>query len=109
MAGQVRVGTERILKPSYLLTEDAELNVTESMKYVGRGGLKMENFLGDSGFKVDGMHIFDIGASTGGFTDCLLQKVPLERPVLMWGMDSYITACVLITELAITKKLISVT
>ena len=45
MAGQVRVGTERILKPSYLLTEDAELNVTESMKYVGRGGLKMENFL----------------------------------------------------------------
>ena len=74
MAGQVRVGTERILKPSYLLAEDAELKVTESMKYVGRGGLKMENFLADSGFKVNGMHIFDIGASTGGFTDCLLQK-----------------------------------
>ena len=74
LAGQVRMGTERIDKSSRLLPENAQLQVVESLKYVGRGGLKMENFLDESGFKVDDMHILDIGASTGGFTDCLLQK-----------------------------------
>ena len=74
LAGQVRINTERIDKSSRLLPMDAKLQITESLKYVGRGGLKMENFLTDSGFQVEGMHILDIGASTGGFTDCLLQK-----------------------------------
>ena len=74
LAGQMRVGTERIDKSSRLLPENAPLQITEPLKYVGRGGLKMENFLTESGIKVKGMHILDIGASTGGFTDCLLQK-----------------------------------
>lgn len=74
LAGQVRMGTERIDKSSRLLPEDAQLQLTESLRYVGRGGLKMENFLADSFLQVSGMHILDIGASTGGFTDCLLQK-----------------------------------
>ena len=59
------MGTERIDKSSRLLPENVQLQVVESLKYVGRGGLKMENFLDESGFKVDDMHILDIGASTG--------------------------------------------
>ena len=74
MAGQVRVGTERIDKASRVFPIDAALKVTEKLRYVGRGGLKMENLLKESGLNVQGLHILDIGASTGGFTDCLLQK-----------------------------------
>jgi 23S rRNA (cytidine1920-2'-O)/16S rRNA (cytidine1409-2'-O)-methyltransferase len=74
LAGQVRMGTERIEKSSRLLPENTELRLIEQLKYVGRGGLKMENFLADSGYKVTGLHILDLGASTGGFTDCLLQQ-----------------------------------
>lgn len=74
LAGQVRMGTERIEKSSRLLPENTELQLIEQLKYVGRGGLKMENFLTDSGYKVAGLHILDLGASTGGFTDCLLQQ-----------------------------------
>jgi len=74
MAGQVRVGTERIDKASRLLPTDADLNIAQKLKYVGRGGLKMENLLKDADFSVKGLHILDLGASTGGFTDCLLQN-----------------------------------
>ena len=74
MAGQVMMGTEKIDKPSRLLPEYSILSLLQPPKYVGRGGLKMENFLEESGIRVDKMHILDIGASTGGFTDCLLQK-----------------------------------
>ena len=74
MAGQVRSGSERIDKPSRLLREDCDLSILRPLKFVGRGGLKMENFLLESNFDVKNLHIFDIGASTGGFTDCLLQK-----------------------------------
>ena len=45
MAGQVRMGTERIDKSSRMLPQNAVLTILESLKYVGRGGLKMENFL----------------------------------------------------------------
>ena len=78
LAGQVRMGTERITKSSQLLPISTELQLTEQLKYVGRGGLKMENFLLDSGYKVAGLHILDLGASTGGFTDCLLQQGAAE-------------------------------
>ena len=74
LAGQVRMGTERIEKSSRMLPENTELQLVEQLKYVGRGGLKMENFLTDSGYKVAGLHVLDLGASTGGFTDCLLQQ-----------------------------------
>ena len=74
MAGQVRSGSERIDKPSRLLREDSDLSILRPLKFVGRGGLKMENFLLESNFDVKNLHILDIGASTGGFTDCLLQK-----------------------------------
>jgi 23S rRNA (cytidine1920-2'-O)/16S rRNA (cytidine1409-2'-O)-methyltransferase len=49
------------------------LEVLEKPKYVSRGGLKLEGALGHFGIDVAGMVAMDVGASTGGFTDCLLQ------------------------------------
>ena len=74
LAGKVRMGTERIDKSSRLLPADSILSLEESQPFVGRGGLKMQNFLKDAKIDVKGLDILDLGASTGGFTDCLLQK-----------------------------------
>ncbi len=73
MAGEVMTGTERITKPSQKLEDDADLSVKEKPRYVGRGGLKLEGAL--KAFELDptGWVCADLGASTGGFTDCLLQ------------------------------------
>jgi 23S rRNA (cytidine1920-2'-O)/16S rRNA (cytidine1409-2'-O)-methyltransferase len=73
MAGEVMCGTERVAKPSTKLPVDAGLTVLQRPKYVGRGGLKMEGAL--EGFAIDpaGWVCLDLGSSTGGFTDCLLQ------------------------------------
>ncbi|MDG1139016.1 MAG: TlyA family RNA methyltransferase [Opitutales bacterium] len=73
LAGQIWKGTERLDKASRSLTVDAPVFVKTPLKYVGRGGLKMENFLKDSQINPSGMSVLDLGASTGGFTDCLLQ------------------------------------
>ena len=104
LAGQVRMGTERIDKSSRLLPENAQLQVVESLKYVGRGGLKMENFLDESGFKVDDMHILDIGASTGDSPIASSKKEPPMPLVSMWGMGNYTIVFELMTELTITRK-----
>ena len=74
LAGQVWQGTERLDKASKLISPEMEIYLKTPMKYVGRGGLKMENFLNDSKIDPLGLKILDLGASTGGFTDCLLQK-----------------------------------
>ena len=73
MAGQVRHKGEKIQKSSQLLSANETLTLDTPMPYVGRGGLKMENFIKDSKWMVKGMDVLDLGASTGGFTDCLLQ------------------------------------
>lgn len=67
-------GTTVIAKPSTKLESDAPLTVKEKPKYVGRGGFKIEGAL--DAFHIDptGMTCLDVGASTGGFTDCLLQR-----------------------------------
>lgn len=73
MAGEVRVGEEREDKPGTRVAEDAELSVKTASRYVGRGGLKLEGALKHFAMDPTGMTCLDIGASTGGFTDCLLQ------------------------------------
>lgn len=73
MAGEVMSGTERIAKPSQKLPADADLSVKEKPRYVGRGGLKMEGALREFDIDPTGWVCADLGASTGGFTDCLLQ------------------------------------
>lgn len=64
----------RVLKPSQTLPPSAEIKVEEDLPYVSRGGLKLEQAL--NFFEVDpsGLVCLDVGASTGGFTDCLLQR-----------------------------------
>lgn len=73
MAGEVLCGTERVAKPSTKVAPDAELTVLARPKYVGRGGLKLEGALAQFGIDPAGWTCLDVGASTGGFTDCLLQ------------------------------------
>lgn len=75
MAGEVCVGPgrRRAQKPGELVACDAELSVAERPRYVSRGGIKLENALNGTGVAVAGRYALDVGASTGGFTDCLLQ------------------------------------
>jgi 23S rRNA (cytidine1920-2'-O)/16S rRNA (cytidine1409-2'-O)-methyltransferase len=74
-AGRVRIGRDgpRASKPSQLVPDDAELLVDEAPRYVSRGGIKLERGLDALGIDVAGRSCLDVGASTGGFTDCLLR------------------------------------
>lgn len=76
MAGEVRLGTAgaRAEKPGQLVPEDAVLAVDEAPRFVSRGGVKLANALDARGIDVTGRRALDVGASTGGFTDCLLQR-----------------------------------
>lgn len=74
MAGVVRVGENVVDKASTQVAADANVLVEEAARYVGRGGIKLEGALRHFGIRVEGMTALDIGASTGGFTDCLLQQ-----------------------------------
>jgi 23S rRNA (cytidine1920-2'-O)/16S rRNA (cytidine1409-2'-O)-methyltransferase len=75
-AGRVRIGRDgpRVTKPGQLVSADAELLVENDRRYVSRGGLKLEHALDELGIDVAGLPCLDVGASTGGFTDCLLQR-----------------------------------
>ncbi len=75
LAGEVRVDGERSDKAGAQISECARVEVSgTSGKYVSRGGLKLEGALEDFGIAVAGIICLDVGASTGGFTDCLLQR-----------------------------------
>jgi 23S rRNA (cytidine1920-2'-O)/16S rRNA (cytidine1409-2'-O)-methyltransferase len=75
-AGRVRLGKNgsTVDKPSELVPEDAELIVEEGQEFVSRGGIKLENALEELPVEVGNRLALDVGASTGGFTDCLLQR-----------------------------------
>lgn len=73
MAGLVYSGERKIEKSSELFSIANPLHVREGLRYVSRGGLKLEEALKKGGIDVRGKVALDIGASTGGFTDCLLQ------------------------------------
>ncbi len=75
-AGAVRVGGDGpvALRPSQLVEPDTELVIDSGSRFVSRGGLKLENALTALELDVDGRDCLDVGASTGGFTDCLLQR-----------------------------------
>jgi 23S rRNA (cytidine1920-2'-O)/16S rRNA (cytidine1409-2'-O)-methyltransferase len=76
MAGEVRVGAaqRRAAKPSEMVDVGEQLSVDERPRFVSRGGIKLANALEQSGLDVRGRRAIDVGSSTGGFTDCLLQR-----------------------------------
>ena len=74
MAGEIKIGTRIAVKPSQLLAADAAIAVKPTRKYVGRGALKLEKALDHFKIDMQSKVALDIGASTGGFTDCLLQR-----------------------------------
>lgn len=73
LAGEVRSGERVLDKPGMKIAHDTPLEVLEKPRYVGRGGLKLEGALSGFGIDPTGWSCMDVGASTGGFTDCLLQ------------------------------------
>ncbi len=72
-AGMVRVNEQPANKPGHQYAADAQLFVKEKQKYVSRGGLKIEGAHNQFGFDLEGTVCLDIGSSTGGFTDFMLQ------------------------------------
>jgi 23S rRNA (cytidine1920-2'-O)/16S rRNA (cytidine1409-2'-O)-methyltransferase len=74
MAGMVYSGDTRIEKPGQLVSREAGISVRGAIPFVSRGGLKLDEALSVFGIDVRGAVAADLGASTGGFTDCLLQR-----------------------------------
>ena len=74
LAGQVLVHGQKVDKAGHSVSIDSKIDVLESPKYVGRGGLKLEAALDHFRIQTTGRVCLDIGSSTGGFTDCLLQR-----------------------------------
>jgi 23S rRNA (cytidine1920-2'-O)/16S rRNA (cytidine1409-2'-O)-methyltransferase len=75
IAGQVLVNGQKQDKAGTFVPEDAEIRILgDQLPYVGRGGLKLESALKEFNVSVAGKTAIDVGASTGGFTDCLLQQ-----------------------------------
>ena len=78
MAGVVLVEEQRVEKPSHQFDTNSSIRIKGSddptSRYVGRGGLKLEAALREFQIDVTGLTCLDVGASTGGFTDCLLQN-----------------------------------
>jgi len=73
MAGLVRSGTERLDKPGKEYSTDFPVALAETSRFVSRGGEKLQGWLDRFPLDLTGAHILDVGASTGGFTDCALQ------------------------------------
>lgn len=74
MAGRVAVEGRPVDKPGRAVATDAAVDVEQGPAYVSRGGLKLAAAMERFAIRVEGLNILDVGASTGGFTDCLLQR-----------------------------------
>jgi 23S rRNA (cytidine1920-2'-O)/16S rRNA (cytidine1409-2'-O)-methyltransferase len=74
LAGQVLVEGQKVNKPGQSVSLGARIEILERMPYVSRGGYKLAHALDWFGINVTGSVCLDVGASTGGFTDCLLQR-----------------------------------
>ncbi|UCG84695.1 MAG: TlyA family RNA methyltransferase [Dehalococcoidia bacterium] len=74
MSGDVFVDDVVVVKPGTLVKEDAHLRLQEGPKFVSRGGIKLERALDEFNVDVTSLVVLDVGASTGGFTDCLLKR-----------------------------------
>jgi len=83
LAGQVLVNGQKALKPGHSVAGESRVDVLERMPYVSRGGYKLAGALDHWALDVTGWNCLDVGASTGGFTDCLLQRGAAR----VWAVD----------------------
>ena len=84
LAGQVLVDEQRVDKPGQKVDSGSEVRIKgETRRFVGRGGLKLEAALDQFKIVTEGKLCIDVGASTGGFTDCLLQRGARR----VWAVD----------------------
>lgn len=74
MSGRVLHGTARLDKPGKEFPDDLELIVEQPPRFVSRGGEKLQGYIENFALDLSGAHVLDVGASTGGFTDCSLQR-----------------------------------
>lgn len=82
--GHISVNGSICFKPSYLIKDGDDIKIIgETLKYVGRGGLKLEKIIDICRVDLNNKICMDIGASTGGFTDCMLQRGAL----LVYSVD----------------------
>jgi 23S rRNA (cytidine1920-2'-O)/16S rRNA (cytidine1409-2'-O)-methyltransferase len=93
MAGQVRVAGQTALKPATAVASDSVLTVDSGPRFVSRGGEKLDAALESFAFDVTGLTCADVGSSTGGFTDCLLQRgaakvyaIDVGKGILHWKL-----------------------
>jgi len=93
MAGQVRVAGQTALKPASAISPDSILTVDSGPRFVSRGGEKLDAALDAFAFDVTGLVCADVGSSTGGFTDCLLQRgatkvyaIDVGKGILHWKL-----------------------
>ena len=93
MAGQVRVAGQTTIKPATAIPTDSQLTVDSGPRFVSRGGEKLDAALEAFGMDVSGFVCADVGASTGGFTDCLLQRgaakvyaIDVGKGILHWKL-----------------------
>ncbi len=93
MAGQVRINGQLVLKPSSVVPSDGNVEIKEKPKFVSRGGFKLESAIQSFGLDIRGMICADVGASTGGFTDCLLHygakrvyAIDVGQGILHWKL-----------------------
>ena len=96
MAGQVRVADQVALKPATTVDTNAALTVDTGPRFVSRGGEKLDGALEAFGIDVKGFVCVDVGASTGGFTDCMLQRgaekvyaIDVGKGILHWKLRNY--------------------
>jgi len=96
MAGQVRINDQVALKPATTVQPDAALTVDTGPRFVSRGGEKIEGALNAFQIDVAGLTCADVGSSTGGFTDCLLQRgaakvyaIDVGKGILHWKLRNH--------------------
>ena len=109
MSGIVYVNGQKEDKAGTTFDETAPIEVRgNTLKYVSRGGLKLEKAMTHFGVELKDKICMDVGASTGGFTDCMLQNGARKYLLSMWEEDSWIGSCVRIREWYVWRRRISV-
>ena len=109
MAGMVLVDDEPAIKPGTRVETGSSIRVKKDpVAYVSRGGLKLEKGIKEFNIELEDLICLDIGASTGGFTDCMLKNGAKKFMLLMWGTASWPGSVEMIPGLFVWKGQTSV-